>query len=337
MFDKRNVQQVTPVNRKRCEDVALGVLGIRGLPCLICSPLRPDRHPSFKLYRDREGEIRYKDFSTGESGDMYRLLQQLRVTNDEFDHILTVNKVKEKEPSTLAVATRPFERRDVEYWNSHGVSMEMIRKSRTHAVSEILVGGQVLKADSLAYVYVEYKDDKPTIKVYQPYSERHKWLSNHDKSVWDLWDMMIENPVKDELIITSSRKDAMCLWTQGYPAVSLQGETHVPKRHVMMQVKNLYKTVHVLYDNDAGKKVNVGRRHALILCYQYNLHFMEIPEQYGAKDPSDLYRKYGKEIFKKVIDEQRARQETPPLERLPREGKARRVQSGPGLFDDPGL
>ena len=49
---------------------------IKYLPTTINSPLRQDIHPSFSIFKS-EDKVLYKDFSTGESGDIYTLLEKI--------------------------------------------------------------------------------------------------------------------------------------------------------------------------------------------------------------------------------------------------------------------
>ena len=41
------------------------------------SPLRQDDKPSFSIFTDRKGTLRFKDFGTGDTGDCFTLIQQL--------------------------------------------------------------------------------------------------------------------------------------------------------------------------------------------------------------------------------------------------------------------
>lgn len=52
-------------------------LGIQKVPCIINSPLRQDRHPSFGLYSPNGTEINYIDFSTRDSGTIFTLLKNM--------------------------------------------------------------------------------------------------------------------------------------------------------------------------------------------------------------------------------------------------------------------
>ena len=41
------------------------------------SPLRQDDKPSFSVFTDRKGTLRFKDFGTGSTGDCFTLIQQM--------------------------------------------------------------------------------------------------------------------------------------------------------------------------------------------------------------------------------------------------------------------
>ena len=67
----------------------------------------------------------------------------------------------------------------------------------------------IFKADKLAYAYVEHKEGKVSIKIYQPKNTNgYKWSSKHDSSVVSLWTKIPE--YGDILCICSSLKDSLC-------------------------------------------------------------------------------------------------------------------------------
>ena len=230
---------------------------------------------------------------------------------DKINHnVVTLNKshkgITYRTSSVLQVKTRQWFDYDMEYWNSYGITREWLEFGDVHPISHILItrdgNTKVIPADKLAYVYVERKDGKVSLKVYQPKSHRLKWLSKHDSSVWDLWSRL---PSKgDILFITSSRKDALCLWENtGIPSVSLQGEGYVPKEKVINQLKRRFGRVIIFFDNDFDKEENHGHIYASRLCDMFNLEMVEIPSEYKSKDPSDLFRNKGSETFRRVIKE----------------------------------
>lgn len=75
-------------------DIAQYYLGVLYIPILINSPLRKDTKPSFSLYTIDGNKILFKDFSTGESGTIYRLLGKMW----ELGFPETINKINRDIP-----------------------------------------------------------------------------------------------------------------------------------------------------------------------------------------------------------------------------------------------
>ena len=304
-------------------DIMRFYLNIDVLPALINSPLRQDRNASVSIFSPDGVKVFYKDFGTGEHGSIFDLLG--RMWNRTFSETITkiwddIDRVKHnrinlnrtrrgvihKSNSILEVRTRQWFDYDMEYWNSYGISREWLEFGDVYPISHILITRdnitKIIPAEKLAYVYVERKDGKVSLKVYQPKSQRLKWLSKHDSSVWDLWSRLPDRG--DTLFITSSRKDALCLWKNtGIPSVSLQGEGYVPKEKVINQLKQRFGRVIIFFDNDYDKDENHGHIYASRLSGMFNLDMVEIPSEYKSKDPSDLFKNHGAETFRRVIKE----------------------------------
>lgn len=313
--DNININDVREITSD--DEVVSKYLGINSVPIIMLSPLRKDKNPSLSIFRLPDGNIGYKDFGTGEKGIVYDLLSKLwnisikqvyrRIIDDYSPSNTLINKTKRqrklrKSCTTLNVKTREWRDWDLEYWNKYGISKEWLEYAEVYPISTLFFNNDktTIPAEKYAYVYVERKDNKVTLKVYQPYSERFKWISKHDSSVWDLWTKI---PITgDKLIITSSRKDALCVWSNsGIPSLSLQGEGYIPKESVINELKSRYKDIYVLYDNDFQSDVNHGRLYGKHLSELYNLKQIEIPDEYRSKDPSDLCMNYGREVVRNVI------------------------------------
>ena len=298
-------------------------LGISVVPSNINSILREDKNPSLCIFPYKDG-LFYKDFGTNQSGNIYQLLslywniplnQVYRkiVTDFNSNNKLSCCKkssktiIKRKSNINIKVKIRNWKPWDIEYWSSYGINLKWLKYCDIYPISHIFLIHQngeqlIISADKYAYVYIERKDNKVSLKIYQPYSTNFKWMSKHDASVWDLWTKIPEKG--DKLIITSSRKDALCLWANtGIPSLSLQGEGYVPKEKVINQLKERYNKIYVFYDNDFENKVNNGRNYGRILAEKFNLQQIEIPTEYKSKDPSDLYKNWGKEVFLNVINQ----------------------------------
>lgn len=306
------------------EEILEFYTGIRDIPSVIPSPLRPDKNPSFSINLNEYGLVRFYDFGTAESGGLYDLLSSmyklsfgelLEMIYDEMidgkdipkrdlSRITTVRKERSK-IDDLQVKTRPWRDYDISFWNSFGINNEWLNFGDIYPVSHMFIekDGEkmIIPCDKYAYVYVEFKDDKPTFKIYQPFSERFKWINKHDKSVWDLWSKLPSTG--ESLIITSSRKDSLCLWANlNIPSICLQAESTGPKEHVVQQLIERFKNIYVLYDNDFKSEKNWGRINGEKLSLQFGFKQIEIPQIYQSKDPSDLYKNHGINIFKSVLN-----------------------------------
>jgi hypothetical protein len=304
-------------------DIAGFYFGITYLPCLINAPYRKDDKPSVSLFAGSDNQVLFKDFGTNEAGDIFTLLKKTwntslksvinRIARDLPLFGVTVKTRRPKvysitpgyDPTaTLKCKVREWRDYDLEYWETYGVSLPWLKFGEVYPVSQVMHIKEgvtrTIPAEKLAYAYVERKDGNITLKIYQPLSKTFKWINKHDSSVWDLWTKI---PERGEcLIITSSRKDALCIWENtGIPAVSLQGEGYIPKKHVVDQLKERFKHVFILYDNDFTAEVNHGRLFGQQLAERFGLIQLEIPEKYLSKDTSDLAKNHGRETVNKVI------------------------------------
>lgn len=303
-------------------DIASFYLHIKELPTVISSPLRQDRHPSMAFTTTASGDIVWQDFATGEKGNLMGLLLQMYkrklpelismiIQDMDTNYASSYNKrlsvkVRQKSSFTLKSVARAWEPYDFEYWQSYGIPKNWLLKADIYPISFFMIVSidgitTLFKADKYAYTFIERKDGIVTEKIYQPFNKNGmKWRSSHDKSVWDLWTKL---PKKgDKIIITSSRKDALCIWANtGIPATCPQSENTELKKHVVEQLKARFKEVFVLYDNDFKNADNIGRIDGKRLADSCGLKQIEIPEGLQSKDPSDLYKNHGKEVLVKTI------------------------------------
>lgn len=308
-------------NRVTEETLLSYYFNITKLPCVINSPLREDRNPSFAIFYRKNLSVGFYDFATKESGGIFDLLskyfnlnfnQTLLKIYKDLDKIsipITTSIKNTHNKNTfhnveIGVRVRSLQQHDIDYWGSYGISKEWLNFGRIYPISDIIITKNnntfSIIADKYAYVYVEFKDGKQSLKIYQPFSKDYKWINNHDHSVWDLWQQLPKT--NDKLIITSSRKDALCLWANlNIPACCLQAEGNIPKPHVIQQLIDRFKNIFVFYDNDKNKIQNTGQINAKKLADTYKLKNIKIEDEYDCKDPSDLYKKYGKQKFIEIL------------------------------------
>lgn len=305
-------------------------LGVTEVPCIIHSPLRKDNRPSFGLYSPNGKRIYFVDFATKDRGGVFDLLCQMwgcsykevliRINKDipklcfigtpnVHKHIpCTVRSTIECKKSTdLQCKVRDWASYDVEYWESYGISLDWLKYAEVYPISHkiIIKNGNkyVFKADKYAYAYVEHKEGKVTLKVYQPFNkDGYKWSSNIDRSVWSLWTKIPK--FGNNLIISSSVKDCLNIMCNlGIPAICMQGEGYKPKPQIIEELKSRYKNIILFYDNDYNNPDNPGKKDSMELSLEYNLKRVEIPVKYESKDPSDLFKKYGRDRYLEIMNE----------------------------------
>ena len=210
----------------------------------------------------------------------------------------TIKSQKSVSKTDLKVKIRPWRDYDLEYWSSYGISKEWLVYAEVYPVSQIfIIKGEdtyIYPADKFAYAYVEHKEGKVTLKVYQPKSDsNHKWYNKHDKSVISLWTKVPKEG--DKICICSSVKDALCLWSNtGIPSIAVQGEGYNMSETAINELRRRFKKIYVLFDNDTVG-ITDGQK------FSSNTGFINVvlPKFEGGKDISDYYKVLNnKELFK---------------------------------------
>jgi hypothetical protein len=297
-------------------DILTHYFNITSLPVLINSPLRKDNHPSFSIYSPDGKRVKYIDFATGERGDIYTLMQKcfnlsfpevirkigrdryFKTNKTEVDFCATPfmgKKFSTRTPSDIKVKIRDWEKHDIDYWESFGISLQWLKYAEVYPISHKIVYKDdkryVFPAAKYAYCFVERKEEKVTLKVYQPFSKLYKWSNKNDGSVVGLWTKIPQKG--DKLVICSSLKDALCLWANIHiPCVYVQSETTGMSETAQNVLKSRYKHIYVCFDNDAP-----GLRDAENFSAQTGFQNIVLPLFEGGKDISDFFKSQGREKF----------------------------------------
>ena len=290
------------------------------IPCLINSPLRVDKHPSFRLYMSEYNHIRYIDYATNDKGTLLELL--CKYWNCTFNQALdkicklmikdnnvlikpkqikTFTRKETSQMSKIEVKVRPWRDYDYEYWASYGITKPWLKYAEIYPISYKIITKKnpttgkinryIFPADRYAYVYINRKEGKLQMKIYMPFNTRgFKWCSKADRSVIDLWTKIPE--YGDKVIICSSMKDALCISCNLHiPTLSLQGEGYNMSQTAINELKRRYKKIFISFDTDLP-----GRQDSAKLAEETG--FINIvPDLRECKDYSDAFKAYGKEWF----------------------------------------
>lgn len=315
----RKSEEYIDISYIREADIAAYYLGIKSIPCLIASPLRPDKKPSFALFSNNGEEVGFIDYSTREHGSIFNLLMKLwncnfievkkRIENDLGSTILNTcigkgsySRIPIRTDSNLDLKCKIREWRDydLEYWGSYGITIEWLKYADVYPISHKIVIKDGISytfgADKYAYAYVEFKEGNTTLKIYQPFNTKgYKWSNRHDRSVISLWTKVPETG--DRVCICSSMKDALCLWANtGIPSLAIQGEGYGMSDTAISELKRRFKQVFICLDNDEP-----GKKDAEILASKTGFTNVVLPSFSGGKDISDLRKAAGKEEFLNII------------------------------------
>ena len=302
-------------------DLVSYYLGVTEIPCVIHSPLRKDAKPSFGLYSRDGNRIYWTDLATKETGGVYDLLSLMwacsyrevlgRISRD-MRNFTSGARVGTYSPcairdissyqknSDLQCKIREWRKYDVDYWASYGVPLEWLKYADVYPISHKIVISDgkryVFGADKLAYAFVERKENKITLKIYQPLNKQYKWANKHDRSVISLWTKIPEKG--DKVCICASLKDALCLWANtGIPAIAVQGEGYSMSETAISELKRRYHSVYILFDNDEAGLID-GEK----LASQTGFVNLVLPKFANGKDVSDLFHSVSKEEFVKTMN-----------------------------------
>lgn len=309
------------LNKTTESDILLFYLGITKIPCIINSPLREDKRPSFGLYSPNGNRIYYTDFSTRESGGVFDLLSKMwncsfnevleRIDNDicKFKNNINNKVVKSLSHKCIITSTaktelqckiREWKDFDIKYWESFGISLKWLKYAEVYPISHKIIiknnNKLIFKADKYAYAYVEHKEGKITLKIYQPFnSNGYKWCNSHNKSIISLWTKIPE--YGDKLCICSSLKDALCLWANtNIPSIAIQGEGYKLSNTAKKELIKRFKRIYICLDNDKPGLINAKK-----LAEETGFINVVLPSFINGKDISDLYKIKGKDEFLKII------------------------------------
>lgn len=298
------------LNKVSESEILYYYLNIDKVPCVIKSPLRLDKKPSFGLYSTDGNRIFYKDFSTRDTGGLFDLLESLwnlsydkvleKIYSDipkmhnkntlyNFNPCKVIKSAKNNSSTDLQCKVRQWMNYDIEYWNSYGISLKWLKYAEVYPISHKIViknnNKLIFGADKYAYAYVEHKEGKVTLKIYQPFNKNgYKWSNKHDMSVISLWTKVPE--YGDKICICSSLKDALCLWSNiGIPSIAVQGEGYNISNTAINELKRRYKKIYICFDNDKAGIIDAEK-----LSKSTGFINVVLPIFEGGKDISDLFK-----------------------------------------------
>tara|TARA_R100001463_G_scaffold26997_6_gene62850 strand:- start:3028 stop:3951 length:924 start_codon:yes stop_codon:yes gene_type:complete len=263
------------------------------------SPFREDKTPSF-IIRVKDDHTYYHDYALGETGDVMsfvsnvypeldrdELLKQIAkdLNNGEVPDVTYVKKNPIKKD--LKIKRREYTKGDLAFWNQYGITKKTLDLFRVAPIAYYWINDTRFTCSEPAYAY----DLGGEYKVYRPTKEDYRFIAGGIK----IQGIDLIPQTHDILIIQKSYKDVMLCYEFGYPAMAPQSETCPISSDIITDIKQRFKRIVILYDNDEA-----GKKSAKTLSEQYDLECIFLTE---AKDLSDHVLLHGKEYTHDTLKE----------------------------------
>ena len=295
-------------------------LGIPVKKGMFRSPLRTDNNPTCSFDRDKYGRLVFKDFNGSFYGDAFEVVKHiyhvpyyeaLNIIANDFGIInsprlkkhpkiieYTNTQFKESGTSLIQIEVKPFTEDELEWWNSFGVTEDILKKYRVYSCKTVFLNGSYLTSSSEKdFIFAYYRGRKNGIdyfRIYFPMRRKFRFLSNWSASMIQGSQQL---PKTGEfLVITKSMKDVMTLASFGITAIAPNSETLFLTDDQFAIVQKRFKRIILLYDNDLAGLSNMNK-----IRKRFKIECIWIPRKY-SKDISDFYKKYGRKNTEKLIN-----------------------------------
>lgn len=290
-------------------------LGIKVAKGLFCSPLRRDNTPTCSFYKNKSGELIFKDFNGSFYGNFISVVMEkyhvsyykaLQIIAEDFNlskrHTdkVAVNPIKpsttvfkDTGPADVRVEIKDFTQEELNWWNSYGITLDILKKFNVYSCKNIFLNGELFKTiyknNFMFGYYGGKKDNLELWRIYFPKQSNYRFLTNWPaKKIQGLKQLKKDG---DICVITKSMKDTMCLYSLGISAIAPNSENLFIADTILERLKFKFKYIIVLYDSDLPGIQNMRK----IKKKHPELIYFYIPRHYNAKDISDFYKKYGKD------------------------------------------
>lgn len=272
-----------------------------------CSPLRIDSRPTCNFYRNTNNQLIYRDWATNHHFDvigfvkwkygisygqaLFRIHEDIIKMNPGSSSVNnnTVRVIK-KQSSRIRIKKRPFNARDVQYWNKHGISTAVLNIYNVFAIERAWVNDESIYLYNQSDVCYAYRFGEEKYKLYFPMRTDYRFMSSTSKiQGWQQLPMLGK-----WLVITKSLKDVMLLSRFGIAAIALSTEAQIPTIELITELRERFDNIIMFYDNDLRGLSSMQKIKSMLPC-------MWIPKRYNIKDITDYYSMYGKEATYELI------------------------------------
>lgn len=294
-------------------------LGIPVKKGLFKSPLRGDHVPTCSFFRNKAGELIFKDFSGAFYGNFINVVmykyqcnyyKALKIIASDFGLIGTSIKktpikvqetFKDSRQAVINVEIQDFTEQELKWWNKYGITEKILKKFKVYSCKNVWLNGNYFAKSAQNNMMFGYyggiKDKVELWRIYFPQRKEYRFLSNWNSNKIQGFNQLPK--IGNVLVITKSMKDVMTLYSVGIPAIAPNSETLFISDNVLSNLKERFNRIFVLYDNDLPGISNMNK----IKKLHPELNYLWIPRETGAKDISDLHKLLGKKNFNVFLKE----------------------------------
>lgn len=272
-----------------------------------------EKVPSMIIYYDKD-RYRFKDFSSGNSGDGIDLIMALKTVNflsaveiitKDFNRYLEdgntnfINSdVSKFEYKISKVEYRDWNQDDVTFWNDYNISLNILNKYNvkplSYYVMDYLKNGIVIKSYTFrnTHLYGYHSIKKGLYKIYIPLNKDQKFImiQSYINGVDQL------RFTKPNLIMLSSLKDLMSFDSLGFKTfeyIAAESEGVLIPKNVDKIFSNKYERKFILFDNDGP-----GNKYADMYKEQFLYRKITLEME---KDLSDSIKHHGVKSVKERL------------------------------------
>jgi hypothetical protein len=278
---------------------------------LFTSVLRSDKKPTCSFYRNKNGDLIYKDFGTGDGFNFIGLVMEMFNLNyyqaitkiaSDFGLIKTnvvsvkaeikesSSKILDTGPTYIQVTTKPFSEEELDWWNKFGIEQELLDKYKVFSCEHVFINGRLsVSSTPNNYIFGYYfgtDNGRELWKIYMPLRKKFRFLNNISMDVLQGYEQLPESgPL---LVITKSMKDSIVLNRLGIPAVAPNSEVLIISQEQMDEFHKRFKYIVFYWDRDYAGVTNLQK---IRKTYPECAYF--INPKNTAKDLSDCVEKFG--------------------------------------------
>lgn len=279
---------------------------------LFTSILRTDNRPTCSFYRNKFGDLIYKDFGTGDSYNFIGLVmamfnlsyyQALHKIAVDFGFVkdteIQTNKVKIKEstskiessgPTYIQITRKSFSKEELDWWAKFGIDESLLNKYNVYSCEHVFINGKLsVSATPSNFIFGYYfgtDNNRELWKIYMPLRKKFRFLNNISMDILQGYDQLPDTgPL---LIITKSMKDSIVLNRLGIPAVAPNSEVLIISQEQMNEFHKRFKYIVFYWDRDYAGVTNLQK---IRKVYPECAYF--INPKNTAKDLSDCVEKFG--------------------------------------------